>query len=647
MCGIAGFVSANPPDGALGVLRQMAEVIAHRGPDDFGYFHDEMCYLGHRRLSIVDLAAGHQPMANEDESLWVVYNGEIFNHASLRPDLEAAGHRYKTHSDTEAILHGFEQYGPLSVTRFNGMFAYAVWDKKRKRLYCARDRHGIKPFYYYWDGRTFAFASEIKALLEFPGVRAEINESVLAEYFTFGYVSSEETLFRGIKKMPPAHYLMLDWNGSRFDLRFEQYWETPLFEKPEPVDPEAAIRECRTRLEECVRSRLMADVPLGMFLSGGIDSSCIAAIMKRQFDGPVKTFSVGYQEAEFGELSWASQVAKAIGTEHHEVVIGFDEFFGSMPSMIWHEDEPICFSSSIPLYYVSELASRHVKVVLTGEGSDEIFAGYERYRYHLINERGLAYYRWLPEPVKAGIRSLVGAIPSLSLRRKLQHTFLYRTPDVESLFLDNFYCGFPGGQLNELATSAALKASPYDSYLKFWNVEPQQSLLSRLLYSDHKTYLIELLMKQDQMSMAASIESRVPFLDHTFVEFAMKLPDSMKLPSDGKYILKRAVEDLLPREIVHRTKMGFPTPMRRWFSEQRCAFLIDYLRDPNGLLAKYFDLSRLGDLLARHQAGTEDATDRIWRLLNLQIWGDLFLTGRKVRWFDGEIEKGRPKVAVG
>ncbi len=607
----------------------MADVIAHRGPDDFGYYTDDHAHLGHRRLSIVDLSTGHQPMANEDGTLHVVYNGEIFNHASLRPELEAAGHRYRTRSDTEAILHGYEQFGAASVTRFNGMFAYAIWDRVQRRLFCARDRHGIKPFYYWTDGRVFVFGSEIKALLEYPGVRAEVNEGVLAEYLTFGYVSSEETLFRGVRKLPPAHWLTVDCWDDGLEIKLGQYWETPLFPTPSKIDEKEAVAECRWRLEECVRSRLMADVPLGMFLSGGIDSSCIAAIMKRQFDGPVKTFSVGYQEAEFGELGWASQVARLIGTEHHEVVIGFNEFFGSLPRMVWHEDEPICFSSSIPLYYVSKLAAKHVKVVLTGEGSDEIFAGYERYRYHLINSRAAGVYSRLPAAARSAMRSLLDAVPSPDLRRKLQHTFLYRTPDVESMYLDNFYCGFPGGQLADMAKSDVLKASPYGSYLRYWASEPQQSLLARLLFADHKTYLVELLMKQDQMSMAASIESRVPFLDHTFVEFAMRLPDSMKLPSSGKYILKKAVEDLLPRGIVHRTKMGFPTPMKRWFGEERSGFLLDYLTDREGLLARYFDLGKLGELLGRHRRGAEDATFRIWRLLNLQVWGDVFITGRK------------------
>ncbi|MCC6590944.1 MAG: asparagine synthase (glutamine-hydrolyzing) [Bryobacterales bacterium] len=640
MCGIAGFVSTNSPPGAERILRRMGDVIAHRGPDDSGYYSDTHAFLAHRRLSIVDLSTGHQPMANEDRTKWVIYNGEIFNHAELRPELEARGHRYGSRADTEAILHGWEEYGPTTVTKFNGMFAFAAWDAKRRRLFCARDRHGIKPFYYYWDGKHFVFASEIKALLEFPEVPAICNESALAEHLTFGYVSSEETLFHGIQKLPPAHYLELEWRDGRFELSTNQYWETPLFADPMDIDEHEAVEECRRRFEKTVESRLMADVPLGVFLSGGVDSSAVTAVMRKHFSGPLKSFAVGYREQQYAELTWAEQVAKAIGTEHHEIVIGFDDYFGSLPKMVWHEDEPICFPASIPLYFVSELASREVKVVLTGEGSDELFAGYERYRYHLINEAALKAYRFVPGGLQGLVRGLVPKIPNLSLRRKLEHTFLFRTPDLDSLYLDNFYGGFPLAQVLDLATSPLIRhSSPYRSYHAFWSVQPQQSTLARLLFSDHKSYLIELLMKQDQMSMAASIESRVPFLDHTFVEFAMRLPDKLKLGKGGKRIFKKAVEDLLPKEIVYRTKMGFPTPLRQWLGEERSNFVRRYLCEPKGFLSQIMDLRKLQALMDRHERRQEDATDRIWRLVNLQVWGDLFLLNRTVPWMGGEFSR--------
>src|SRR5579864_2684455 len=354
--------------------------------------------------------------------------------------------------------------------------------------------------------------------------------------------------------------------------------------------------------------RLMSDVPLGMFLSGGVDSSAIAAIIKRSTDGPVKTFAVGYREEQFSELSYAAHVAKTIGTDHHEVVVGMEDFFSALPRLIWHEDEPITWPSSVSLYFVSKLAAERVKVVLTGEGSDELFGGYERYRWNLINSRAAAAYRIVPSPLRRFVRKGLetSSLLSAPLRRKLQHTFVGRDGSLESLFLDNFYCAFSVEQQNRLLPSPA--EAIYGNYRRYWDSRPHVSALARMLYADQKTYLVELLMKQDQMSMASSIESRVPFLDHHFVEFAATVPDHLKLRgSTGKYILKRAVEDLLPRDIIYRKKMGFPTPLRDWLRDPRADSLIAQLRDRDGLLAPYLNFTYLDDLLARHQSGHEDA----------------------------------------
>ena len=376
--------------------------------------------------------------------------------------------------------------------------------------------------------------------------------------------------------------------------------------------------------------RLMSDVPLGMFLSGGVDSSAIAALIRRMTDGPVKTFAVGYREAQLSELSYASQVAAAIGTEHHEVVIGMDDFFGALPSLIWHEDEPITWPSSVSLWFVSKLASEQVKVVLTGEGSDELFGGYERYRWNLINSR--AARAWNTVPGSGLLRNWMSTTSLLkaSARRKLRHTFAGRDASVESLFLDNFYCAFSREEQQQLLP--APPSAVYGNYLRYWNAGEGMSPLARMLYADQKTYLVELLMKQDQMSMAASIESRVPFLDHTFVEFAARIPDGLKIRGrTQKYVLKKAVEDLLPAEIIHRKKMGFPTPLRRWLLDEAAQPMLAALTDANGLLAAHLNLDRVRELIARHQSGAEDATDRLWRLINLQIWGDMFVTGRRDR----------------
>ncbi len=637
MCGIAGFVTTTRDASSEAVLRRMTERIRHRGPDDCDTYIDDFAFLGHRRLSIIDVAGGHQPMFNERGNLSIVFNGEIFNHAEIRPDLERAGHLYKNRSDTETIIHAYEEYGPDCVTRFRGMFAFAMWDSEARTLFCARDRLGIKPFYYYWDGRLFAFASEIKALLAHPAIAADFDDSLLGEYLGFGYTSGEGTLFRGIRKLMPGHHLRLDLRESRPQLKIERYWEVP---EPGENRQNAAFRsdsewiaETRRRLEETVRMRLMSDVPLGMFLSGGVDSSAIAALIKRMADGPVKTFSVGYKEARFSELGYAAEVARAIGTEHHEVVIGMEDFFEALPDLVWHEDEPIAWPSSVSLYFVSKLAAERVKVVLTGEGSDELFGGYERYRWNMLNQRYARLYGAVPGPLRQWIRNTVATTKLLhgGARRKLAHTFIGRENSVEALFLDNFYCGLSQSEQSRLLN--AQSSGVYANYMRYWQSRSKAPLLPRMLYADQKTYLVELLMKQDQMSMAASIESRVPFLDHHFVEFAMSVPDNLKIRgSEQKYVLKKAVEDLLPREIVYRKKMGFPTPLRQWLMDSRTAPLLASLTAPDGLLAGYVNRGELDSLLARHRSGLIDATDRIWRLLNFQIWGDVFLTGKRQRW---------------
>jgi asparagine synthase (glutamine-hydrolysing) len=620
VCGIAGFVNVRPAGGGAGILERMAEAIRHRGPDDLGFYHDPWAHLSHRRLSIVDLRGGHQPMSNEPGNLWITFNGEIYNHSALRPALEQAGHRYHTRSDTETILHAYEEHGADCLRLFRGMFAFAIWDARRQWLFCARDRLGIKPFYYYWDGRLFAFASEIKALLEHPAISPALAGDLLPEALAFGYTSGERTLFQNIRKLMPGHRMLLDVGCGRPELKCERYWDVPVgVDDPQVFDEHGWISETRRRLEESIEMHLMSDVPLGVFLSGGLDSSAIAALAQRTISRPVETFAVGYSETEFSELSYARQVAASLGAHHCDVVLGMDDFFDALPKLIWHEDEPLAWPSSVPLYFVSKLAAQHVKVVLTGEGSDELFAGYERYRWLGVNQRWAARYAVVPDRIRRAVRVWVTTSPLLGagLRRKLRHTVLGRDLDFDSLFLKNFYCAFDAGGLCE-------------DYMRHWNAWPEASPLARTLYADRQTYLVELLMKQDQMSMAASIESRVPFLDHTFVELAARIPDRLKICGrTQKHILKAAVSDLLPRGIVHRKKMGFPTPLARWLRDPRAMPLYTRLRAPDGLLAAHLDLRQVDALIASHRSGREDATDRIWRLLNLQIWGDLFITGRR------------------
>jgi asparagine synthase (glutamine-hydrolysing) len=633
MCGIAGYLEVQPGHSSEpAVLERMTRAIRHRGPDAHGLRQDGPVALGHRRLSIVDLsAAGYQPMSNETDDVWIVYNGEIFNHAALRPDLEQAGHRYRSHTDTETILHAWEERGPACLDQFRGMFAFALWDERAQTLFCARDRMGIKPFYYFWDGRTFVFASEIKALLEHPSVPTEFEDTLLGEYLAFGYISSDQTLYRGIRKLMPGHWLRITL-GPDARLEIQRYWDVPASagSAASELSEQEWVAECRRRMEETVRMRLMSDVPLGVFLSGGVDSSAIAALTSRMTGGnPVKTFSVGYKEAQYSELGYAKQVADLIGSDHREVVLGMDEFFDILPRLIWHEDEPITWPSSVSLYFVSRLAAEDVTVVLTGEGSDELFAGYARYRQNVMNQQMLPYYKLIPGFLRDGLRRTIAEtnVTSGGMRRKLQHTMLGREDRLESIFLDNFYCGFSGEEVAGLLRNPQ-PAGVYQSYMSYW--QEDRPLLNRMLYADQKTYLVELLMKQDQMSMANSIESRVPFLDHTFVEFAARVPDALKIRgNEQKYILKKAVEDLLPRDIIYRKKMGFPTPLRDWFRQPKAAPLLDMLLHSDGLVGQYLRPEAVRSLVERHRSGLEDATDRLWRLINLELWGKVFLQGSK------------------
>ena len=477
----------------------------------------------------------------------------------------------------------------------------------------------------------FAFASEIKALLEHPAISAELEESVLPEYLAFGYASGDQTLFRGIRKLMPGHHLTLD---SRTPAHRTLLGCARAAVRARGPRRAMWIAECRQRLEETVRMRLMSDVPLGMFLSGGVDSSAIAALMKGMVAGPMQTFSVGYarvrRTASLGLRGrWPITLVPSITRWS----LGRDEFFDALPRLIWHEDEPITWPSSVSLYFVSRLASQHVKVVLTGEGSDEIFAGYDRYAHYFFNRTWMDRYRVVPAPVRRGVRRWTETSRLLpgSLRRKLGHTFLGREDSFESLHLDNFYGAFSRPDRERLFRNGGLQwDAAYEHMLAPWMARPNASPLSRMLYADQKTYLVELLMKQDQMSMATSIESRVPLLDHPFVEFAARVPDQLKIRDGvGKYIFKKAVEDLLPHSIVHRKKMGFPTPVRRWL-QQPPAPLLARLRSGDGLLAAYVDRGGLDRLLADHMAGRVDGTDRIWRLLNLQVWGELFLAGNRL-----------------
>jgi asparagine synthase (glutamine-hydrolysing) len=633
MCGICGIFNR---ERTLGVeretLRRMNQRIVHRGPDDEGLFAEGNVGLAMRRLSIIDVKTGHQPIANEDESVWIVYNGELYNHLELRKDLEARGHRYRTKSDTETIVHLYEEHGRDCVKYLRGMFALALWDRRARRLFIARDRLGIKPLYYHYDGNRLLFGSEIKAILACPGIKPEFNRGTLAEYLAFGYIPEAETMYAGIRKLLPGHTLEIDETG---ELQISQYWDLRVATDDGSRPREFYVQRYREMLEQCVSSHLMSDVPLGVFLSGGLDSSAVAALTTKIRREPIETFAVGYGEESFSELPFARKVAELIGSKHHEVRLSREEFFQALPRLIWHEDEPIVWPSSVSLYFVARLARERVTVVLTGEGSDETLAGYTRYAWTEMNSRMDAIYRTLvPRFLRGWIRERTqSGLLSGTTRRKLEHTFLARDgASWASFYFDNFYSAFSAAEQNELLTPAARERSgdAYSGSMQYWNAS-WGDLLHRMLYTDIKTYLVELLMKQDQMSMAASIESRVPFLDHELVEFTATIPAKYETQGmAGKYVLKSAIEDLLPRDIVYRRKMGFPTPWAYWLNGPQLEDLERLLLEPRTLARGHFQPEAVRKLFSEHRVGSRDHGNRIWRLLNLELWQRVCLEGENV-----------------
>jgi asparagine synthase (glutamine-hydrolysing) len=624
MCGICGiFLFDKIQRVNREVLSDMNRQIAHRGPDDDGFFVDGNVGLAMRRLSIIDIRTGHQPLSNEDGSIWIVFNGEIYNHGELRKDLISRGHRYRTQSDTETIVHLYEEYGKNCVQYLRGMFAFAIWDRSRRSLFIARDRLGIKPLYYRHQDDTFLFGSEIKTILNYPHVRPEFNRGTLAEYLAFGYIAGEETMYAGINKLLPGHTLILE--EDKRALQIEPYWDLNIQSDDGKRPYEHYVSEYRERLEDCVSSHLMSDVPLGVFLSGGLDSSAVAALTTKIRQEPIQTFSVGYGEQEFSELPYARTVAEHLRSRHHEIHVNWGDFFQTLPRLIWHEDEPVVWPSSVALYFVARLAREHVTVVLTGEGSDETLAGYTRYAWTLLNSRMDRVYRSMtPAGLRALLRSAIGLTPiSAAYKRKLEHTFLGRDgASWPSFYFDNFYCAFSASDQDELLTPDAKESAgdPYAGSMHYWNGS-SGDLLHRLLYTDIKTYLVELLMKQDQMSMAASIESRVPFLDHALVEFTATIPAKYSTKGmAGKCILKSAVADLLPEAIMSRKKMGFPTPWEYWLKGPQLEVLEQLLLEPRTLQRRLFRQEILQRLFAEHRSGARDHGSHIWRLLNLELW---------------------------
>lgn len=608
MCGIVGIYNReNKIDKEQ--VKAATSILEHRGPDDFDYYFGDNIALGHRRLSIIDLSKNaKQPMSNESGDIWIVYNGEIYNFLELKKELEELGHEFKSKSDTEVIIHAYEQWQESCLQKFNGMFAFAIWDSKNKKLFLARDKTGVKPLYYCLDKGRFIFASEIKAILEFD-VPKQINDAVLYDYFNYFILIGDETLFKGIKSLPAAHYFVLQ--NDKITAR--KYWDFSYEEEQKTEDEWCRILE--QEISKSVKKRLISDVPIGAFISGGVDSSAIVAFMQK-FVGTVKTFCVG--SGDELELKNARTIAEKLNTEHHEILITADDFANNLRKMIWHYDMPISFASSVPLYFVSKLSKGKATVVLTGEGADEIFAGYNRYNLMLQSLKFNKTASIIPKAIRKGASNLINRAYSDPRYRK----------NIDML-LQGFNFDYATGiniligKERDLLLQNIPKEKPWqEKIVRIYN-EKEANFLNRILYVDFKTYLVELLMKQDKMSMAASIESRVPFLDYNLIELAAKIPSNLKLKEKiGKYIFKRALERTLPKETIYQKKIGFTVPIDTWFRKELNGFLQDTLLDDSNLLNKFFDVSKIRKMIELQKR--KNYSLQLWAILNFKLWMDEF-----------------------
>jgi len=620
MCGICGVVSFQP-DIPLerSVLKQMNDSIRHRGPDDQGYYQDAQASLAMRRLSIIDLHTGQQPISNETDDVWVVYNGEIYNFKEVRSVLKQRGHIFKTQTDTEIIVHAYEEYGDECVQHFNGMFAIALWDARKRRLFLARDRLGIKPLYYWTDRTGLVFASELKALILHPDVPRQTNFAALDMFLTLEYVPAPHTIYEGIYKLLPGHTLVVEGG----EIKVSQYWDVPY----QPIDlSEAECTEALTSLiDEAVRLRLISDVPLGAFLSGGIDSSTIVGYMIQHMSEPAQTFSIGFEDDTYDEVPYANAVAKHFDTNHHVEVLNPD-IATLVEELIPHLDEPFADTSIFPTYLVSQIARRNVKVVLSGDGGDELFAGYDTYLAEKINRYygrlpGALRQRMLPkiadwfppQPAKKGlINKIKRMVEGGALDPSLQHTrwmIFLNSAEKNSLYQADLRA-----KLNEDLTAGYL-GSYFEKAKSFDSLAQQQ-------YVDVKTYLPDdILTKVDRMSMAVSLEARVPLLDHRIVEFAMNLPPNMKLNgSRTKTILRNAVKHLVPDLVLEKPKQGFSIPMKHWLRSSLKPMMLDLLSKDSLNKHGYFDHQVVANWIQDHLDGRVNHSHRLWALMVFEMW---------------------------
>jgi asparagine synthase (glutamine-hydrolysing) len=636
MCGIAGIVAApgaqlaDPAD-----VRRMCAQIVHRGPDDEGIHFDGNACLGMRRLAIIDLPGGHQPIHNEDRSVWLVFNGEIYNYRELRRELEALGHRFYTRSDSEVIVHAYEEYGTGAFARLRGMFGIAIWDATRRRLLLARDRFGKKPLFYVRTAAgALAFGSELKTLTAIDGWRRELDGTAVREYLLSGYVPTPRAIFRDVAKLEPGSWLEF----AQGRVTVQRYWTAAFGPKLGGSDEELT-EQLAVRIEEAVRVRLVSDVPFGAFLSGGLDSGVVTAFMARNLTAPVRTFTIGFREARFDESAEARRVAEFLGTQHEELVVEPDAV-ALTERLAWHLDEPFGDSSAIPTYLVSELASRHVKMVLSGDGGDELFGGYARYRQFLQLDRLRRWSGGLAGPAARTAGGLLGGpvgrrIAAIGSRlcRPFPGSYLsgvcLTTPETAQQLLGADAAATVDGG----ASAAASVGPPYGSLEAAFAGEAGAALLDRVIAGDLATYLLDdILVKVDRMSMACSIEARSPLLDHELAEFALRLPCSAKLRrGTGKYLLRRVAAQLLPPDVLQRPKRGFAVPLAQWLRGPLAPMLRDVAGGARAAQRGVFCGAVVDRLIDEHLAGVADRSEPLWLVLQFELWARRFLDAPALR----------------
>ncbi|MFH1620168.1 MAG: asparagine synthase (glutamine-hydrolyzing) [bacterium] len=629
MCGICGrYNFANPERVSLDELKKMNSLMTHRGPDDEGFMVDGRAGLAMRRLSIIDLSGGHQPISNENGSVWVVLNGEIYNFQELKEELIAKGHKFHTKTDTEVIVHLYEEMGPDCVTRLRGMFALAVWDKERNRLLLARDRIGKKPLLYTLQNGWLAFASELRCLLSLEGVSKELEPRALDMYLSLQYIPSPLTIFKSVSKLPPGHRLVVE-NSRMF---VERYWDLPVGCGPSGLSLEETKQAVVEKLREAVKIRLISDVPLGAFLSGGIDSSIIVALMSRISDKPVKTFSIGFEEAEFSELSYASQVAMMYGCEHTEFIVK-PEMADILPKLAWHYGEPYADSSALPSYYVARETREFVTVALNGDGGDENFAGYMRY----VAMKLAHYWEFMPAPLRRTAAGIAELLPENTApydiiwkaKRFLRSTVLSGTPE-KHLRMASFFSPEEKNSLFSRGMTGLLEPSSAQVKRYFEEIFERsagEDFINRLLYADFRSYLPECLMvKMDIATMANSMEGRSPFLDHEFVELVYGIRGNWKLKglNNTKWLLREAFREILPPSIYSRGKQGFGIPLGAWFRDGLKKYWEERCLSDKSLKRGWFRPEIVRRFWEEHQGGRKDHGFKLWALLMLEIWHEQY-----------------------